>query len=248
MRAPTIGISTYATPADWGSWSADAVLTPAAYVERILKAGGVPLLLPATIGESHHVHQLLDMVDGVMLIGGEDVCGVRVDRSETPDEHMHHSDDRDAFEIALVREAWDRQIPILAICRGAQVLNVAFGGTLIEDLVDAGYSTEHRAVRGEFHNHEVTLEPGSALAEMYGPLAHVPSHHHQAVAELAAKFRVTGRAADGVIEAFEAKDDQFALAVQWHPEEGIEEHLFDALVKAPDVHSTLDPEWVLEQQ
>lgn len=248
MRAPVIGISTYATPADWGSWTADAVLTPTAYVKRILKAGGVPVLLPATIGESHHVHQRLDMVDGVMLIGGEDVCGVRVGRPETPEAHLHHSDDRDAFEIALVSAAWDRQIPILAICRGAQVLNVALGGTLIEDLVDAGYSTEHRAVRGEFHNHEVALEPGSVLAEIYGPVADVPSHHHQAVDSLAGRFRVTGRTSDGVIEAFEAKTGQFALAVQWHPEEGEEEELFEALVRAPDVRADLDPEWVLDHQ
>lgn len=243
-----IGISTYAAAADWGSWAADAVLTPTAYVKRILKAGGVPVLLPATIGESRHVHALLDIVDGVMLIGGEDICGVRVDRPETAEAHLHHSDDRDAFEIALVRAAWDKHIPILAICRGAQVLNVAFGGTLIEDLVAAGYSKEHRAVRGEFHNHEVALEPGSALAELYGPLADVPSHHHQAVDILAGRFRVTGRTSDGAIEAFEAIDDHFALAVQWHPEEGLEEQLFEALVRARDVYSHRGPEWVLDHQ
>lgn len=229
---PVIGISTYATAADWGSWAADAVLTPTAYVKRILQAGGIPVLLPATIGGAPQLELLLDRIDGLMLIGGEDVCGLHVDRSESAEEHAAHSEDRDAFELALAREAWARRLPILAICRGAQVLNVALGGSLIADLVEAGYSSEHRKVRGEFHDHEVSFEPGSVLEGMYGPAADVPSHHHQAVDRLAQEFRVTARTSDGVIEGYEATGQQFALAVQWHPEEAAAEQLFEALIAA----------------
>jgi len=232
MTSPVIGITTYAVAADWGSWAADAVLTPTVYVKRILRAGGVPLLLPATVSGSTHVEQLLDRVDGIMLIGGEDVCGLRVDRSETAEAHADHSDERDVFELELVRQAWGRRIPILAICRGAQVLNVALGGTLIPDLVEAGFSTEHRKVRGEFHDHRVSFARESILAGMYGSDADVPSHHHQAVDRLAREFRVTARTTDGVIEGYEAIGEQFALAVQWHPEEAGAEHLFEALIAA----------------
>ncbi|WP_445259235.1 gamma-glutamyl-gamma-aminobutyrate hydrolase family protein [Nocardioides aurantiacus] len=229
---PVIGISTYAAAADWGSWAADAVLTPTSYVKRVLQAGGVPVLLPATIGEAALLEHLLDRIDGLMLIGGEDVCGLRVDRTESSEEHATHSDERDAFELALAREAWARRLPILAICRGAQVLNVALGGSLIADLVEAGFSSEHRKVRGQFNDHEVSFEPGSILEEMYGHAANVPSHHHQAVDRLAQEFRVTARTSDGVIEGYEATGQQFALAVQWHPEEAGAEHLFEALIAA----------------
>lgn len=230
--APVIGMSTYAVYADWTAWADHAVLTPRSYVDCLLGAGGVPLLLPPIGPEAGVVDALLDRVDAIVLVGGEDVCGTWSGRTETDEQHAPHSDERDAFEIAIAQSAWERDMPLLGICRGSQVLNVALGGTLIEDLPTAGASREHLLDRGTFNDHKVEIEPGSLGARLYGLEADVPSHHHQAIDSVGEGLLVTGRAPDGVVEIVEAADRTFTLGVQWHPEEGEDMVLFEALVEA----------------
>ncbi len=226
---PVIGITTYSVLADWADWPQLAVLTPQTYTTCIVNAGASPMLLPPASNPG-----ALSRLDGLMLIGGEDVCGRSYGRTESDQEHVEyrHHPERDAFEIAATRWAWARDVPILAICRGIQVLNVALGGSLIGDLFSSGASPGHRLERGVFHDHRVTFDAGSALHRLYGEGTRVPSHHHQAIDELADDLLVTGRAEDGVIEAVEAANKRFVVGVQWHPEEGDGAMLFETFVES----------------
>jgi gamma-glutamyl-gamma-aminobutyrate hydrolase PuuD len=235
MSPPIVGISTYSVYADWGVWRDLASLTPRTYIDCVARAGGLPVQLPnAEIG-LQHIDALLDRLDAVVLVGGEDMCGGWSGREEDPEQHAAHCELRDRFEVELARRAWQRDLPILGICRGAQALNVSRGGTLVEDLPTAGASSEHLIERGVFNSHEVRFERGTRIEVLYGTSAHVPSHHHQAIDRVGEGLRVTGRARDGVIEAVEGSDQRFALGVQWHPEEDEDIVLFDALVQAPGV-------------
>ena len=229
--APVVGITTYGVHADWTVWRDDSVLTPRTYVDAVLAAGGAPLLLPC-IAPEHVVDRYLDLLDAVMLIGGEDICGIHSGREESVEVHAAHSDVRDAFELALARGAWERDLPVLGICRGAQLLNVARGGTIIEDLPGAGASRDHLVERGVFNDHQVALLDGTLGASLLGSSTAVPSHHRQAVDRLGEGLLVSGRAEDGVVEAIEAEERRFVLGVQWHPEEGDDPTLFEALVEA----------------
>ena len=232
MRTPVVGLSTYSTHADWGSWAGEACLTPRTYIDQVIRAGAVPVLLPAATSDESVIVELVASIDALVLIGGEDVCGVFTETAEDDGAHATHSSERDQFEIALAQQAWKSGTPILAICRGAQVLNVSRGGTLIADLPTAGFSDQHRPTPGTFHNHDVVLTDGSRVAHLYGPTASVPSHHHQAVDTPGSDLHVTARADDGVIEAIEAIDaDRFAVGVQWHPEEADNLVLFTELVQ-----------------
>ena len=235
MTIPVIGISTYSVHADWRAWKADAALTPRTYVNRVVHAGGIPLLFPNVVPQEDAINAMLDRVDGVVLIGGEDMCGVWSGREEADSQHAGHCDERDSFEVALARQAWERDVPLLGICRGAQVLNVSRGGTLIEDLPTAGASREHLIERGTFNLHEVDLSSGSLAEHMYGTTARVPSHHHQAVDRTGEGLTVTGRARDEVVEVIEGSERRFAIGVQWHPEEGEDMILFEELVNAAGV-------------
>ena len=229
---PIVGISTYAVYADWEAWKADCILTPRAYVDRVVAAGGVPLLLPPQLAQQGEVDRIISMLDALVLIGGEDVCGTWSARDETPEDHVHHNVERDAFEVAMAQAAWAADLPLLAICRGSQVLNVSRGGTLIEDLVAAGASEIHRKTQGVFHEHSVAYDADQTLRGSYDTSALVPSHHHQAIDALGDGLNVVGVAEDGVIEAVEAVDRHFVVGVQWHPEESNRDLLFPALVEA----------------
>ena len=235
MTVPVIGISTYSVHADWRSWKGDAALTPRTYLNCVVRSGGIPLLLPNVVPQEDAIDALLCRVDGVVLIGGEDMCGVWSGREEAESQHASHCDERDSFEVTLARRAWERDVPLLGICRGAQVLNVSRGGTLIEDLPMAGASREHLTERGTFNLHEVDLSGGSLAERMYGTTARVPSHHHQAVDRVGEGLMVTGRARDEVVEVIEGSERRFAMGVQWHPEEGADMILFEELVKAAGV-------------
>jgi anthranilate synthase component 2/putative glutamine amidotransferase len=230
-----VGVTTYAVVADWANWPQRSALTPLAYTDRLLAAGASPVLLP--VGERAapgQIGEALARLDGLVLIGGEDVCGRFYGRDEDPREHEEHRHrpERDASEIEAVKVAWEHELPILAICRGLQVLNVALGGTLVPDLAEAGALPDHRIQRGVFHHHDIAIEPGTVLHGLYGDEASVPSHHHQAVERLAPDLRVTARSGDGVIEGVEGRNGTFAVGVQWHPEEGAETVLFEAFVEA----------------
>jgi len=234
---PLIGISSYSVHADWKVWSGESGLTPNTYIDCVLRSGGVPIMLPALPAEPALVERLVEPLDGIVLIGGEDVCGVLSGREETAETHAPHCEARDSFEIALARLAWDRDIPLLGICRGAQVLNVSRGGTLIEDLPSVGASEYHLIERGSFSPHPVEFEQETTVAGLFGPSTDILSHHHQAIDRLGEGLVVTGRAADGVIEAVEAPDRHFCVGVQWHPEEGEDMTIFEALVEATAVRS-----------
>ena len=229
---PVIGISTYSVHADWRTWRGDAALTPRTYLNCVVRAGGIPLLLPNVLAHEDAIGAMLDRVHGVVLIGGEDVCGVWSGREETDSQHAGHNDERDSFEVALARRSWERDIPRLGICRGAQVLNVSRGGTLIEDLPMAGASREHLIERGTFNLHEVDLSSGSRAERMYGTTTRVNSHHHQAVDRSGEGLTVTGRARDEVVEVIEGPERRFAIGVQWHPEESQDMIPFKELIEA----------------
>jgi putative glutamine amidotransferase len=179
--------------------------------------------------------ELLDRIDGLMLIGGADLDPASYGAPRDPATESTYPA-RDEFELAIVRAAIERALPVLAICRGMQILNVAFGGTLEQNLVAVDGSHPHRKVLGTFdgNEHTVNLEPGSLAARAVGEQAHIARcHHHQAVLDLGDGLVVTGRAAsDGVVEAIELADGHWALGVQWHPEADDGSRLFGALLEA----------------
>jgi putative glutamine amidotransferase len=208
------------------------------YTTMVRAAGGIPVSL--TPGGPDEAPALIDRLDGLLLAGGGDVDPGRYEGA--PHESVYGIDPaRDEFEIALVREARDRRLPTLCICRGMQVLNVALGGTLIPDIASAGPGLiDHQRIDqpAAARQHTVALDPGSSTARAIGSDAlTVNSLHHQAIGELAPGLVVTGRAPDGIIEAVATDDDWPMWAVQWHPESlGVDDEpslrLFEHLVQA----------------
>lgn len=210
-----------------------------AYVRAVVAAGGLPLLLPPVAGEEL-VDAWLACVDGLLLTGGVDVDPVWYGRDPAP-RLGRISPDRDALELPLARAALERGLPLLAICRGVQVLNVAAGGTLVQDLPSEwpGAIKHYQEAPRWYPTHAVEVVSGSTLARLLGTLRpRVNSFHHQAVLEVGRGLVVAARAPDGVVEAVESADpDRFALGVQWHPEAMWERdpaslRLFAALVEA----------------
>lgn len=191
------------------------------YVEAIENAGIIPLVVPP-LASTESASAILSAVDGLLLTGGEDVNPSRFGAKPHPKLKTVH-DARDAMEIALVREAQKRHTPVLAICRGIQVLNVALGGTLIQDIgAECPGSLDHDdGSPRKSRTHEISVVPGSLTARALGTTrCAVNSLHHQAVKEVGPDLRVSATSTDGIIEGLEAKDpDWWMLAVQWHPEE-----------------------------
>lgn len=231
-RKPVIGIACAVLRAQWGPWDQSAAVVAADYIRQVQRAGGVAVLIPPDL---ESVDALLDVVDGVMLTGGNDLEAASYGadphpEAETPDP------ERDAFEAALVRTAIARDIPFLGICRGIQVLNVAFGGTLTQHLPESHGTHDHRRTVGTFegNDHLVDLLEGSQAARAAGETTHrVPSHHHQAVDGVGDGLVVTGRSVgDDVPEALEMPGRRFALGVQWHPEADADSGIIAALVAA----------------
>ena len=227
MGKPVIGITTYLTPAAWGAWELDAALVPASYVRAVVSAGGVPLLVPPG-GAAYD--ETLDALDGLIFSGGSDLD------PELYGEQAHPETDgwireRDDFELGLMQEALARDLPLLAICRGSQVLNVALGGDLEQHVPDRVQTNVHKETPGVFADHEVAVVPGPRLSSILGDRTDVKSHHHQAYGELGAGLREAARAPDGTVEALEDPTRRFTLGVLWHPEEGEDLALFEALVR-----------------
>jgi len=228
MSRPIVGITTYVTPARWSNWDVEAALVPAAYVRAIERAGGRPFLVPPS---EDGVEETLGALDGLVFSGGSDLDPELYDQ-EPHDETFGVVPERDRAELALLEAALAREIPVLAVCRGSQVLNVARGGDLVQHLPDVVGDEKHKHTPGTFADHDVTLEPGTRLAELLGDRAPVKSHHHQGFGRVGSGLRVAAHAEDGTIEAVEDPSHRFAFGVLWHPEAGEDQRLFVKLVGA----------------
>jgi putative glutamine amidotransferase len=227
MTRPLIGITSYAERARWGVWDEPAALISLAYVQAIEKAGGRALLIPPT---NEGIEETLDALDGILFSGGSDV-DPDLYGAET---HLETNDvrpERDRAEISLLRAALDRDMPVLAVCRGSQVLNVARGGDLVQHLPEVVGDEKHKHTPGVFADHDVDLVAGTKVQQILGDRAPVKSHHHQGYGRLGEGLREAARAEDGTIEALEDPAKRFALGVLWHPEEGDDVALFRALVE-----------------
>jgi putative glutamine amidotransferase len=233
---PLIGITAYAEPSvRWGVWDVPAAVIPLAYVQMIEAAGGRPLLVPPS---EEGIDETLDAVDGVLFSGGSDIDPSAYGQEVHPETNGTRPD-RDRGELALLRAALERDMPVLAVCRGSQVLNVGLGGDLVQHLPEVVGSDRHKHTPGEFADHDVDLQPGSRLAGLLGDRAPVKSHHHQGYGRLGEGLEPVGWAEDGTIEALEHASKRFALGVLWHPEEGEDLALFEALVReAADYRAT----------
>lgn len=227
MRRPVIGISAYREQARWGVWDQPAVLVPATYVDQVAEAGGLPVVIPPSTGADP---QVLELLDGLVLAGGADLNPERYGQTVHA-ETAGWRDDRDSGELTLVDGALQRDLPLLGICRGLQIMTVHAGGSLQQHLPDVVGHEGHRPEPGVFGIHDVTLAPGSRTHAILGDQVSVKSYHHQGVGD-PGSLRVAGHAVDGSIEVVEAPDRRFAVGVLWHPEAGDDPRLFQALVAA----------------
>lgn len=225
MAKPVVGITTYLVPAQWGAWDMDAALVPAAYVQGVVEAGGTPLLVPP----GAEVDATLGVVDGLVFSGGSDLDPELYDAEAHP-ETGGVIRERDEFELELMRAALARDVPMLAICRGSQVLNVALGGDLEQHVPDRVGTNAHKEVNGVFAQHDVEVVGGTRLGSILGDRHDVKSHHHQGFGRLGDGLREAARAPDGTLEAVEDPSRRFTLGVLWHPEAGGDRALFEALV------------------
>jgi putative glutamine amidotransferase len=228
---PVIGISCYSLQARWGTWDDQAVLLPRRYVDKVSTAGGLPVLLPPADGAAG----LLPRLDGLVLSGGSDVDPARYGEPAHEEAGPFYPA-RDSAELELCRHALASGLPVLGICRGLQVINVALGGTLYQHLPDIVGNDSHSPELSGYGTHKVSVASGSQLSAILGRSeAAVPTHHHQAIDRLGAGLKATAWTDDGVIEATEfdqAAGVPFMIAVQWHPEAGDDLSLFTALVAA----------------
>ena len=224
---PVVGITTYVTPTRFGAWEVESALVPADYVRAVERSGGRPLLVPPSeLG----VEETLEAIDGLILSGGSDL-DPKLYGQEPHAETTGVVPERDRAELALLQAALSRDMPVLAICRGSQILNVAAGGDLVQHLPETVGHDRHKHTPGVFADHDVTLEEGTQLARLLGECVPVKSHHHQGFGRLGDGLRVAAHAEDGAVEAIEDPGRRFALGVLWHPEAGEDFELFAALVE-----------------
>jgi putative glutamine amidotransferase len=236
MARPVIGICTTLEKARWSVWELDAALLPMNYIQAVQRAGGMAVLLPPDEQLVQDPDEVLATLDGLILAGGADIDPATY--GEPRDQHTVDTvPERDRFEVALARAAIERDLPLLGICRGMQLINVACGGTLIQHLPDRFGHGEHRRVVGTFEgsDHEVNLAEGSLAQLAAGQPVHTTkSHHHQGVDCLGAGLIVSGTSVfeDELAEAIEIPGKRFVLGVQWHPEADPQSDVIAALVAA----------------
>lgn len=235
---PVIGMTTYLQQAQTGVWDVQASFLPQIYFEGVTRAGGIALLLPPQPVDGDIVDRVLDRLDGLVITGGPDVDPARYGQQPHPATNAPATQ-RDAWEFALLESALRRRIPVLGVCRGAQVLNAALGGTLHQHLPDVIGHTHHQKGDAVFGTSAVRTVPRTRLADLIGETSDAQCYHHQAIDRIGDGLVVSARDADGVIEAVELPGDAFVVGVQWHPEETLDDlRLFAAVVEAARTYAT----------
>jgi putative glutamine amidotransferase len=235
---PIVGLTTYLQQAQTGVWDVRASFLPAVYVEGVTSAGGIATLLPPQPVDDAIAERVLDGLDGLVITGGRDVDPATY--GQTPHAATDEpARDRDAWELALVRGALARGLPLLGICRGAQVLNVALGGTLHQHLPDVVGHYQHQLGNAVFSTSSIRTVPGTRVAALVGESTDAQCYHHPAIAALGRGLMATAWDTDGVIEAVELPGNEFVVAVQWHPEERLDDlRLFSGVVEAAVAHAS----------
>jgi len=229
---PVIGLTTYLQQAQTGVWDVPASFLPGVYLDGVTGAGGIAALLPPQSVGDDITDRVLDRVDGLLITGGRDVDPTSYGQQAHPATDRPGGC-RDSWEFALVDGALRRSMPILGICRGAQVLNVALGGTLHQHLPDVLGHTHHQQGNAVFSTSNVHTVAGSRLAGLVGAGVSVRCYHHQAIDRLGTGLSISATDSAGVIEAIEMPGKHFVVAVQWHPEETLDDlRLFHGLVGA----------------
>lgn len=223
MSKPLIGVTTYLEPAAWGVWEMPAALLPAGYPRLVQAAGGLAALLPPD--DPAQAEVVVSRLDGLVIAGGPDVDPSRYGAARDP-RCGPEARARDTWELALIDAALTSGTPLLGICRGMQLLNVALGGTLVQHL------DGHVEAVGVFGRHTVKPVPGSLYAELIPEETSVPTYHHQAVDHLGTGLAPSAHAADGTVEAIELPDPGWVLGVQWHPEMGEDTRVMGGLIRA----------------
>jgi putative glutamine amidotransferase len=223
---PVVGITTYRETARWGVWDCPAVLVPADYVRQVSAAGGIPVLLPPIPDDV----EVLGRLDAVVFAGGADVDPERYGAERSPRSGPAAAD-RDEAELALLEAAVSRDLPVLAVCRGLQLLTVLRGGSLVQHLPDVVGNDAHVPSPGTYGDNAVRIAPGSRLAGLLGTKAVWACHHHQAVDRLGEGLTAVAWAEDGTVEAAELDGARFVVGVQGHPEVGDDARLFEGLVE-----------------
>nr|WP_281364375.1 gamma-glutamyl-gamma-aminobutyrate hydrolase family protein [Microcella alkalica] len=225
-------MTTYMEQTVMGLWDRPASVLPRVYTDCVIASGGAVAGLPPQPPHPAAVERALDGIDGLILTGGKDVDAALYGELAHPENDAPRPD-RDAWEIALVRAAIARDLPVLGICRGLQVLNVALGGTLVQHLPDVLGSNRYSYGNATFADNPVLTEPGTRIAGMLGAGLTVKSYHHQAIDHLAPGLTVSARGDEGIIQAVDIDGLSFGVAVQWHPEESPDDlRLFSALIEA----------------
>jgi len=229
QRRPLVGLTTYRERAKTLVWDTEFALLHNVYVDAVARAGGIPVLLPP---QEHGADEVIARLDALVLSGGSDVAPERYHQPADPRTTVVRPW-RDDWELRLLDRALAADLPVLGVCRGAQVLNVALGGSLDQHIPDTVGHQGHCPAPGVFGETRVTLRPGSALAGVLGQETVVACYHHQAIDKVAPGLEVAGTSDDGIVEAVELAGRPFVLGVQWHPEQhGADVRLFAALVAA----------------
>jgi putative glutamine amidotransferase len=233
MPRPLIGVCAAVEEASFGAWKEEpAVLLPLSYARAIHGAGGMMAMLPPDRRATEEPGELLDRLDALVLGGGADI-DPETQGAEAHPETVGTNPDRDRFEIALAQEALERGIPLLGVCRGMQILNVACGGTLDQHLPDRLGHEGHRLMPGAWGEHDVRIDPDSLVARAAGAdRLTVKSHHHQGVDAIPESLSPSAWATDDEsVEAIESANGEFVLGVLWHPEEDLHDRVIPALVE-----------------
>lgn len=238
VRRPVIGLTTYLEQAKQGVWDVRAAFLPQQYFDSVTSSGGVAVLLPPQPAPDAAASAVLDGLDGLIFTGGLDVQPELYGQERHPLTDPARAD-RDAWELALFRGAEERRMPVLAICRGLQLVNVARGGTLHQHLPEALGTERYRIGGGVFATNTVEVAADSRLAEMLGAGGFdVHSYHHQGIDRLGDGLVVTAATDDGLVQAFESDGEGYLVGVQWHPEENTEDkRLFAGLVAEASVYA-----------